>query len=185
MKALLRLAGWGAAATAALVVAVFAAHTSASQQRLTNAMATMTGKAATQVTKTEAPDAAQRARLAATEAETRRLTEMVRSLHTDRERVLTRLAAVERNLEDVTGSIRQQAVAPPDVVTPPAASPPALAAPPATTTPQPDIPPKEAIAPATPAQPPDRVANISASGNAAETDAAAAGRRRCRRCDQF
>ena len=64
---------------------------------------------AAEAAKAEAAQAAQLARLAANEGETRRLIEIVRSLAGDRERLLARLAALERNLEDVTGSIQKQA----------------------------------------------------------------------------
>ena len=57
--------------------------------------------------------------LAANEGDTRRLTEIVRSLAGDRERLLARLATIERGLEDVTGSVHKQAAS-----TPPAAPPP-------------------------------------------------------------
>jgi hypothetical protein len=45
--------------------------------------------------------------------------EMVRSLSGDRERLMARLAMIERNLEDVTGSLKRQAALPPPAATPP------------------------------------------------------------------
>jgi hypothetical protein len=46
------------------------------------------------------------------EAEQRRLSETVRALAADRDRLLARLNALERNLEDVTGSIPPKTAAP-------------------------------------------------------------------------
>src|SRR5262245_26914264 len=119
MHGLLRLAGWGVAATAALLFAVIAANSAGGRDRLSVAFAGINGTRAAEAAKAEALQAAQLARLAANEGDTRRLIEMVRSLAGDRERLLTRLSALERSLDDVTGSIQKQAA-----VTPPPAPPP-------------------------------------------------------------
>jgi hypothetical protein len=66
-----------------------------------------------------AAEAARAARLAETEAETRKLSEAVRSLHSDRDQLLARIALLERSLDDVTGSIRRQSAALAAVPTPP------------------------------------------------------------------
>jgi hypothetical protein len=149
MQALLRLGGWGAAAVAALLLAVVAAHSTTGQQRFAGAIASMSGKGSAQTS--EAAMKAQLARLADNETQTRRLAEMVRALGNDRERLLARLTELERNLDDVTGSIKVQAVLP-------SANPPAdqLTAAPANPTEQPAPP------AATQAQPPDRVAAVPA-----------------------
>src|SRR5262249_28053677 len=47
-------------------------------------------------------------RLPEIDAETRRLSGAVRSLTDEREQLLTRIGTLERNLEDVTGSIKRQ-----------------------------------------------------------------------------
>jgi hypothetical protein len=122
MQSLVRLAGWGMAASVAMVMAVVIALSSGGRQRLSVVAANIAPT--TKAAKAEPPDAAQLARLAATESETRLLTEMVRSLNNDKELLLARLTTVEHNLEDVTGSIRRQAAAPPP--------------PPVATTPEPD-----------------------------------------------
>ena len=101
MKGLLRLGGWGAAATLALAVAVFTATTNSGSQRLAAA-----ASSPSQVT--AAAPSVPIARITETEAETRKLADAVRTLNSDRERLLTRIASLERNLEDVTGSIRRQ-----------------------------------------------------------------------------
>jgi hypothetical protein len=108
LRSLLRLALWGAAAAASLGAVVFVAYTNVGSQRLIAAMAG--GQ----------PSSAQlAARTAETENETRRLTEAVQSLATDRERLLTRIASLERNLQEITGSIQRPAAAMPTASSPP------------------------------------------------------------------
>lgn len=145
MSALLRLAVWGGAATAALAIAVLSTQTSVGSQRLTGALASASGRD----TAAQPPAPAVNARLAAQAAEleneTRRLAVAVRSLAADRERLLTRVAALERNLEDATGSIRRQAAS--------AATESAPALPVPATTTIAATPPARATAPRTPAPP--------------------------------
>jgi hypothetical protein len=164
MQGLLRLAGWGVAATAALLFAVIAANSIGGRDRLSVAFAGINGTRAAEAAKAEAVQAAQLARLAANEGDTRRLIEIVRSLAGDRERLLTRLSALERSLDDVTGSIQKQAtVTPPPAPPPPAAHPPAAAPEPppktAAVPPQTVAPAEPATAPP-PAEPPNKVASV-------------------------
>ena len=171
MQRLLRLAGWGVAATAALLLVVIAANSGSGRERLSAAFAGINGTRAAEAAKAEAAQAAQLARLAANEADTRRLIEIVRSLAGDRERLLTRLSAIERSLEDVTGSIQKQAAAPPPAApAPPAAAPeppPKTAAVPPQT-----VAPTEPTAVPSPPEPPTRVANIPpAAGNIPDLEA--------------
>jgi phage shock protein A len=109
MRELWRLAIWGAAATVGLAAVVLAANTNAGSQRLVTAVA----PASSQLGAAELA-----ARSAETENQTRRLSEAVRALDADRERLLTRVASLERSLEDITGSIRRQAASPPANPTP-------------------------------------------------------------------
>ncbi len=106
MRALWRLAIWGASAAAALTLVVVASFSDTGSRRIATAMASPTGKddqkAPIQVA----------VRSAEQDAETRRLAEVVRTLTADRDRLAARLGAVERNLEDMTGSIKRQATAP-------------------------------------------------------------------------
>jgi hypothetical protein len=148
MQGLMRLAGWGVAATAALLFVVIAANSGSGRERLSIAFAGSNGTQAAEAAKAEAAQAVQLARLAATEGDTRRLTEIVRSLAGDRERLLARLATIERGLEDVTGSIHKQ------VATTPPATPPSP--PPAAAEPPPKIAavPPQTVAPAEPAPAP-------------------------------
>jgi hypothetical protein len=105
MRALRRLAIWGLAATAALAIAVAAAFSDAGARRLmASAPASNAGSAVQKTTPPAAP-APDR------DAENRRLAELVGVLMADREQLMTRIGAIERNLEDVTGSIERQAAA--------------------------------------------------------------------------
>lgn len=166
MQGLLRLAGWGVAATAALLFVVIAANSNGGRERLSVAFAGINGTRAAEAAKAEAAQAAHLARVAAVESDNRRLTEIVRSLAGDRERLLTRMTTLERSLEDVTGSIKQQASAP--VAPPPAPQPPAQAAEPP---PKTAAVPPQTVAPAEPAavpippEKPNRAASAPAPGS--------------------
>src|SRR5262245_23868665 len=109
MRALLRLALWGAATAAALSVAVLAARTDVGSQRIAFAM---TGRASQPDLQQRAINSQLAARTAETESEARRLADALRALTVDRDRLLTRLTLIERNVEDVTGSIKRQAATP-------------------------------------------------------------------------
>jgi hypothetical protein len=162
MKELTRLAGWGMAAAAALALAVTTAYSPGGQDRLlTSITGHKIGPAPVQTTPPPAltvTDPVQDARLTATETETRRLSETLRTLDSERERLLARIASLERALEDITGSIKQQsarAVLPtfPTPAAPGPAEPPIVGAAP------PQASPAEAVPP--PMQPPEpRAANI-------------------------
>jgi hypothetical protein len=158
----MRLAGWGVAASAALLFAVVAANSGSGRERLSSAFAGVNGTQAAEAARAEAMQAAQLARLAANEGDTRRLTEIVRSLAGDRERLLARLASIERGLEDVTGSVHKQAATQKQAAT--TSSPAAPPSPPAAAEPPPKMAavPPQTVAPNEPAPPaaePNRPAN--------------------------
>jgi hypothetical protein len=112
MRALWRLAIWGTTASACLAAAVFAANTDVGAQRLL-AMNAPAVKPDIITPPPDQPSAAQlAARSAETENETHRLAQAVQALGVEREQIVTRIATLERNLEDITGSIRAQAAAP-------------------------------------------------------------------------
>jgi hypothetical protein len=141
MRALWRLGLWGTSAAAALALAVVAGYSDTGSRRLMAAAVPPAGAALTAATTQPA------ARPSETEAETRRLAEAVRALTADRERLAARLGTLERSLEDVTGSIKQQAAT--------AAAAPPLVAPPATSAAPASEPVKEAaVTPAADATPP-------------------------------
>lgn len=160
------------AATAALLLVVMAANSNGGRDRLSVAFAGVNGTRAAEEAKAAAAQAAQLARVAAVESDNRRLTEIVRSLAGDRERLLSRMTMVERSVEDVTGSIKKQAVAaaPPAVPQPPPAAttappPKAAGAPPQT------VAPSQPAAVPTPPERPKRVASVPAAGSVPELEA--------------
>jgi hypothetical protein len=119
MRALWRLAIWGTTASACLAAAVFAANTDVGAQRLL----ALNAPAATPDISAPPPDQPSAAQLAArsaeTENETRRLAQAMQALDAEREQLVTRIATLERNLEDITGSIRAQAAPAPPNPAPP------------------------------------------------------------------
>jgi hypothetical protein len=102
MRALMRLSFWGSGAALALLLAVIAAGTEKGSLRLAAAL-----NPSAQVASASSKQLA--ARPAGPDSDTRRLSEQLRSLSTDRDRLLARVTVLERNLEDVTGSIGRQA----------------------------------------------------------------------------
>jgi len=131
---LVRLGVWAGVATVAVLVAIVAANTETGIRRIAGLISTEAP--ADPVRGARAPNAQLASRFDA-ELEARRLGEAVRVLAADRDRLLTRVAVLERNLDDVTGSIP--------------ANPPAAAAP--KVAPLPQIPPQAAAPPPPPAQP--------------------------------
>ena len=92
VRSLVRLGAWGAAATGALLFAVMAIQSE-------NGLRRMTG------TSTAATTAQLVTRAQDLEGNTKRLIDSVRTLSSDRDRLLARVTVLERNLEDVTGSV--------------------------------------------------------------------------------
>lgn len=131
---LVRLGVWAGVATVAVLVAIVAANTETGIRRIAGLISTEAP--AEPVRGARAPNAQLASRFDA-ELEARRLGEAVRVLAADRDRLLTRVAVLERNLDDVTGSIP--------------ANPPPAAAP--KVAPLPQIPPQAAAPPPPPAQP--------------------------------
>lgn len=92
MRGLVRLGSWGAAAVGALLLAILAVQSDTGARRVAGAM-------------NQRPAATQLAARQDIEADTKRLVESVRTLSSDRDRLLARVTVLERNLEDVTGSV--------------------------------------------------------------------------------
>ena len=100
---LARLGIWIGLATVAVLIAVFTARTETGLRRIANLLAP------------EASEGVRSAKLAGPQIASRqvdqeverRLNEAVRALAADRDRLASRVAALERNLDDVTGSIAQ------------------------------------------------------------------------------
>lgn len=103
MAALWRLCLWGFAAAIAVSLVIAAGATEAGSQRALLAWSALKAP----LDGSQPPPPAQIARSAEAD-ETRRLVQQVRSLSADRERLVSRLDALERNLEDVTGSVARQ-----------------------------------------------------------------------------
>jgi hypothetical protein len=112
MRALWRLGGWGAAAALALVVVAFVSTSDTGSQRLalTVAPAELPVRAVTTIKMPPLQN----------DAETKRLATQVRALAADRDRLTARIAALEHELNDLTGSVKRLADAPaPAANTPP------------------------------------------------------------------
>jgi hypothetical protein len=119
MRHLWRMTVWSGAAAGALFIAVLASRSEVGSERIAGLFS---GRG-------------DRTKVAAepfvTQAEERRLAEAVRSLSTENNALKSRLAAVERNMDDVTGSIARQieAIKKTDTKPAPDRSPPAAAVP--------------------------------------------------------
>jgi hypothetical protein len=171
MRGLLRLATWGCAAAATLMLAVMSATMGSKGVTVASPTAGDLPRPLPQVP-TATVQLAPRA--ADAESATRQLSEAISGLAADRDRLVTRIAKIERNLEEVTGSIKQQQqavasppapaaspVAPPAVTPAPAATPPASRNQPEPTPPQAaTAAPAGAIAPAPSAPSFARVASV-------------------------
>jgi hypothetical protein len=104
--AIVRLTSWATAAAVALGIAVLASLTPAGSQRIGTAIAALAGGAVH-------PPAQLAARQADIENDRRSLNEALRLLASDRDRLMTRVGSIERNLDDITGSIKSQMAARP------------------------------------------------------------------------
>ncbi len=108
MRPLWRLALWGATAAGALLIAVFASRSEVGSQRVGVMLASLSGGKPTAAV--HSFDA---------EAETRKLSTAMRGLAVESGQLAFRVTAVERNMEDVTGSITRQIEAVKTAVVPP------------------------------------------------------------------
>jgi hypothetical protein len=93
MEGLRRIALWGGTATGALLLAVISSRSEVGAQRL--AVVLHGGRTQT-------------AQVFDAQAETRRLNDVVRGLAADSDQIKTRLASVEHDMDDVTGSISKE-----------------------------------------------------------------------------
>ncbi|MGD9921558.1 MAG: hypothetical protein AB7V13_08945 [Pseudorhodoplanes sp.] len=94
LGALVRIGLWGGMAAACLLGVAFAVRTETGKARFVAAIGA-----------SGAPAVERAAPLLETQDEVRRVTETIRNLAEDRDRLLARMTALERNYEDVTGSI--------------------------------------------------------------------------------
>ena len=109
MRPLLRIGAWGACAVIAVTGVVFAGRTDAGAERAQIALTTLRDAPREIIAH---PASLLAWRPGADDAETKRLAEAVRKLTADRDRLATRVATLEQNLTDLTGSIaRSQSAA--------------------------------------------------------------------------
>jgi TolA-binding protein len=102
LRALWRLSAWGGAAAVALTAAAFVSQTDKGSQRVQMALATAELPVKPVATVRIPPHNEQ-------DAQIKRLEGEVRTLAADRDRLAERVASLEHNVEDMTGSIRRQA----------------------------------------------------------------------------
>ncbi len=105
LRALLRLTAWGGAAAVALSAVAFVSQTESGSQRLELAFAAAELPVKPVATVKIPPRREQ-------DAEIARLQTQVRTLAADRDRLAERVAGLEHNIEDMTGSIKRQAAQP-------------------------------------------------------------------------
>ncbi len=116
MPALWRLAIWGGLATFALLAAAISGYSNAGSHRQTAPGQITSGQA------NAGPTQAQTRIPGETAEETPRLAETVRALAADRDQALARIAALEHNLDGVTGTLKRDGTGPQPAASP---SPPA------------------------------------------------------------
>ena len=101
IRAFFWLCGWGGAAVFALIVFAIASQTKTASDRLRLIFAASEPSAVAQMPP----------RVAQLEIETQFLTEQMRALATDRDRLAGRIALLESSVDDMTGAIKKQAAA--------------------------------------------------------------------------
>ena len=100
---MVRLTTWATTAAIALTVAAVASLSPAGSERLTGALAALSTTPSRTLVQQQAEIENQR----------RSLNEALRLLASDRDRLMTRVGSLERNLDDITGSIKSQVAARP------------------------------------------------------------------------
>ena len=151
MAALWRFGTWGVCAAAALIAVAVASQTERGGERLHSAFA---APAPTPVEAVAIAEARQRA--AEAQAETERLAAQLRDLTADRDRLAARVAGLEHNFEDITGSIKREVAEVAARVAPPPADLPKIAS----------VAPAQPAAPAAAAPPEEKAKAVSQDGAA-------------------
>src|SRR5712671_3706038 len=115
MRPLLRIGAWGVCALVALGTAVLAGRSEIGEQRIGVALAALTSPGAPNAAATQP---------AGPDSDAARLAETVRALTADRDRLTTRVAALEHYLTEMTGSVaRDQAGVRPGAAAPATSAP--------------------------------------------------------------
>ncbi len=107
MRHLWRQAMWGSAAVVALLVAILTSFTDTGSQRVATILSSLNLAPSSSYRSAQAGSQAAKHTLDP-ETAVRQLAQAVRGLGEDRDRMMTRLASLERNMDDMTGSITQQ-----------------------------------------------------------------------------
>jgi hypothetical protein len=110
MPALGRLAIWGCLAVFALFAAIMAGYSNAGSQRQAASPTPAQVAAGSAMAQPRIPAMELGPRAGESAEETRRLAEAVRALAADRDQALARIAALERNLDGVTGTIKRDRI---------------------------------------------------------------------------
>src|SRR5690242_932805 len=97
---MVRLTTWAAAAAVSVAIAALACITPTGSQRIDAAIAAWSGSDTRQTQLA--------ARKSDIDSERRATNDALRLLAADRDRLLTRVTSLERNLDDITGSIKSQ-----------------------------------------------------------------------------
>ena len=113
MHGLWRLVVWGSTAATALLIAVMSSRGVVGSQRAAVAASTFGGATVAVVQPLQPAPTPPAARPFDAQAETKKLADAVRDLTADNDELKSRLAVVEHSVDDVTGSIAQQAKATP------------------------------------------------------------------------
>lgn len=103
-----RVSTWGGAATLALAATVLIAQTDIGAERLRMALMPGTSPAPRVIAQTDIAPPADSKEVQARQLETKRLEAQVRQLVADRDQLTARVASLESNLNDMTGSIKRQ-----------------------------------------------------------------------------
>lgn len=149
MAALWRFGTWGVCAAAALIAVAVASQTERGGERLHSAFAAPVPVEAVAVTEA-------RQRAAEAQAETERLAAQLRDLTADRDRLAARVAGLEHNFEDITGSIKREVAEVAARASPPPADLPKIAS----------VAPAQPAAPAAAAPPEEKAQAVSRDGAA-------------------
>jgi len=120
MRAMWRVSAWGCGAAIALAALAITTQTEVGGERLKLALGTIDPpSAAAELTELKQ-------RVLDKDQQARRLEGQVATLNADRDRLASRLASLERNLDDMTGSIKRQATLAAEAAVTRAATPPTL-----------------------------------------------------------
>jgi hypothetical protein len=107
MHGLWRVLLWGSTAAMALAVVAGTAFSDFGAERIKQVVASLIEPVETKLALTPAPTVAPQ-QLAELEKQTRQLTQTVRELTADRDRVKERLAVLQQSLDDITGAVKRQ-----------------------------------------------------------------------------